>query len=176
MKFFEKTRDVLGRRPWLPAAVYFVLYGLVDLTYFVALANLIPARYRLWEELDKSELAVVAKVGTAVLRIWRAKDTVRIVALVVPIIPLCMKRYNTAFLMFVFGVAIGIGESALANFMFYHDCDCLVGRDDAPDTCRRRVRCNVQEAEGEGWLVRHLCARHLCQVVEGQEDRKEVKP
>ena len=35
MNFIEKTRDVLGRRPWLPAAVYFVFYGLVALTCFV---------------------------------------------------------------------------------------------------------------------------------------------
>ena len=28
MKMFEKAMGVLGRRPWLPAAVYLVLYGL----------------------------------------------------------------------------------------------------------------------------------------------------
>ena len=90
MKFFEKTRDVLGRRPWLPAAVYFVLYGLVALTYFVVVANLIPARYRLWEELDKSELAVVAKVGTAVLRIMV------VYALLLLIVPLFFLVIRTA--------------------------------------------------------------------------------
>ena len=82
--------NLLKRHPWLPAAVYFVLYGLVALTYFVAVANLIPARYRLWEELDKSELAVVAKVGTAVLRIMV------VYALLLLIVPLFFLVIRTA--------------------------------------------------------------------------------
>lgn len=112
MKFFEKTRDVLGRRPWLPAAVYVVLYGLVALTYFVAVANLIPARYRLWEELDKSELAVVAKVGTAVLRVLVVYVLLLLVA------PLCFlvirNARKTALRVFGFGIVTIVFSIVLA--------------------------------------------------------------
>ena len=112
MKFFEKTRDVLGRRPWLPAAVYFVLYGLVVLTYFVAVANLIPGRYRLWEELDKSELAVVAKVGTAVLRIM---VVYALLLLVVPLFFLVIRNARkTALRVFVFGIVTILFSIVLA--------------------------------------------------------------
>ena len=112
MKFFEKTRDVLGRRPWLPAAVYFVLYGLVALTYFVAVANLIPARYRLWEELDKSELAVVAKAGTAVLRIM---VVYALLLLVVPLFFLAIRNARkTALRVFGFGIVTIVFSIVLA--------------------------------------------------------------
>ena len=112
MKFFEKTRDVLGRRPWLPAAVYFVLYGLVALTYFVAVANLIPARYRLWEELDKSELAVVAKVGTAVLRIM---VVYALLLLVVPLFFLVIRTARRiALRVFGFGIVTIVFSIVLA--------------------------------------------------------------
>lgn len=112
MKFFEKTRDVLGRCPWLPAAVYFVLYGLVALTYFVAVANLIPARYRLWEELDKSELAVVAKVGTAVLRVMVAYA---LLLLVVPLFFLVIRNARrTALSVFGFGIVTIVFSIVLA--------------------------------------------------------------
>ena len=112
MKFFEKTRDVLGRRPWLPAAVYFVLYGLVALTYFVAVANLIPARYRLWEELDKSELAVVAMVGTAALRIM---IVYAVLLLVVPLFFLVIRNARkTALRVFGFGIVTILFSIVLA--------------------------------------------------------------
>lgn len=112
MKFFEKTRDVLGRRPWLPAAVYFVLYGLVALTYFVAVANLIPARYRLWEELDKSELAVMAMVGTAVLRIM---VVYALLLLVVPLFFLVIRTARRiALRVFGFGIVTIVFSIVLA--------------------------------------------------------------
>lgn len=112
MKFFEKTRDVLERRPWLPAAVYFVLYGLVALTYFVAVANLIPARYRLWEELDKSELAVMAMVGTAVLRIM---VVYALLLLVVPLFFLAIRNARkTALRVFGFGIVTIVFSIVLA--------------------------------------------------------------
>lgn len=112
MKFFEKTRDVLGCRPWLPAAVYFVLYGLVALAYFVAVANLIPARYRLWEELDKSELAVVAKVGTAVLRIM---VVYALLLLVVPLFFLVIRTARRiALRVFGFGIVTIVFSIVLA--------------------------------------------------------------
>jgi hypothetical protein len=82
--------------------VYFVLYGLVALTYFVAVANLIPARYRLWEELDKSELAVVAKVGTAALRVM---VVYALLLLVVPLFFLAIRNARKTALR-VFGVGI----------------------------------------------------------------------
>lgn len=112
MKFFEKTRDVLGRRPWLPAAVYFVLYGLVALTYFVAVANLIPARYRLWGELDKSELAIMAMVGTAVLKIM---VVYALLLLVVPLFFLVIRNARkTALRVFGFGIVTIVFSIVLA--------------------------------------------------------------
>ena len=114
MKFSEKTRDVLERRPWLPAAVYFVLYGLVALTYFVAVANLIPARYRLWEELDKSELAVMARVGTAALRMM---VVYALLLLVVPLFFFVIRNARrTALRVFGFGI-ITIVFSIVLAFM-----------------------------------------------------------
>ena len=112
MKLLEKCKDMVGRRPWLPAAVYFVLYGLVALTYFVAVANLIPARYRLWEELDKSELAVVAKVGTAVLRVMVAYA---LLLLVVPLFFLVIRNARrTALSVFGFGIVTIVFSIVLA--------------------------------------------------------------
>ena len=114
MKFFEKTRDVLERRPWLPAAVYFVLYGLVALVYFIAVANLIPGRYRLWEELDKSELAVMARVGTAALRMM---VVYALLLLVVPLFFLVIRNARrTALRVFGFGI-ITIVFSIVLAFM-----------------------------------------------------------
>ena len=112
MKLLEKCKDTVGRRPWLPAAVYFVLYGLVALTYFVAVANLIPARYRLWEELDKSELAVVAKVGTAVLRIM---VVYALLLLVVPLFFLVIRTARRiALRVFGFGIVTIVFSIVLA--------------------------------------------------------------
>lgn len=110
------------RCPWFFVAADLLLWMLWILLRTVAFGNLCSSGARLMPMLSDSALVALAVLASWV---WRAKDIVSIVALVAPIIPLCMKRYNTAFLMFVFGVAIGIGESALANFMFYHGCDCL---------------------------------------------------
>ena len=119
----KKTKGgFFDRCPWFLVAADLLLWLLWIVVRTVAFGNLCSSGARLMPTLSDSALVALAVLANW---IWRAKDTVRIVALVVPIIPLCMKRYNTAFLMFVFGVAIGIGESALANFMFYHDCDCL---------------------------------------------------
>ena len=112
MKMFEKVKGLLGRRPWLPAAVYFVLYGLVALTYFVAVVNLIPARYRLWEELDKSELAVVANVGTAALRVM---VVYALLLLVVPLFFLVIRNARrTALRVFGFGIVTIVVSIVLA--------------------------------------------------------------
>lgn len=110
------------RCPWFFVVADLLLWLLWIVVRTVAFGNLCSSGARLMPTLSDSALVALAVLANW---IWRAKDTVRIVALVAPIIPLCMKRYNTAFLMFVFGVAIGIGESALADFMFYHDCDVL---------------------------------------------------
>lgn len=112
MKLLEKCKDTVGRRPWLPAAVYFVLYGLVALTYFVAVANLIPARYRLWEELDKSELAVMAMVVTAVLRIM---VVYALLLLVVPLFFLVIRTARRiALRVFGFGIVTIVFSIVLA--------------------------------------------------------------
>ena len=119
----KKTKGgFFDRCPWFFVAADLLLWLLWIVVRTVAFGNLCSSGARLMPTLSDSALVALAVLANW---IWRAKDTVRIVALVAPIIPLCMKRYNTAFLMFVFGAAIGIGESALADFMFYRDCDAL---------------------------------------------------
>ena len=104
--------NLLKKHPWLPSAVYFALYGLVALVYFVAVANLIPGRYRLWEELDKSELAVVAKVGTAVLRVMVAYA---LLLLVVPLFFLVIRTARRiALRVFGFGIVTIVFSIVLA--------------------------------------------------------------
>ena len=110
------------RCPWFFVAVDLLLWMLLLLVRTVAFGNLCSSGARPLPALSDSALVILS-----VLAGWicQAKSIVRIVALVAPIIPLCVQRFNTAFLMFVFGVTIGIGESALADFMFYRDCDVL---------------------------------------------------
>ena len=57
------------RRPWLPAAVYLVLYGLFVVTILVTGSNMIPGQFRLWEEFDKADLAIVARSSGAIARV-----------------------------------------------------------------------------------------------------------
>ena len=65
----RSCRRVLVRRPWLPAAVYLVLYGLFVVTIFVAGSNMVSGQFRLWEELDKADLAIVARISGAIARV-----------------------------------------------------------------------------------------------------------
>ena len=109
MKFFEKTRDVLGRRPWLPAAVYLFFYGLFALTIFIAVANLVPGKYRLWEELDKAELAIIARISEAICRVMVAYAMLLVV---VPLLFL-MKRGVRSVALRVWGYGVGAIVSSI---------------------------------------------------------------
>lgn len=109
MKFFEKTRDVLGRRPWLPAAVYLFFYGLFALTIFIAVANLVPGKYRLWEELDKAELAIIARISEAICRVMVAYAMLLVV---VPVLFL-MKRGVRSVALRVWGYGVGAIVSSI---------------------------------------------------------------
>lgn len=112
MKFFEKTRDVLGRRPWLPAVVYLFFYGLFALTIFIAVANLVPGKYRLWEELDKAELAIIARISEAICRVMVAYAMLLVV---VPLLFL-MKRgvRSVALRVWCYGVGAIVSSIVLA--------------------------------------------------------------
>ena len=112
MKFFEKTRDVLERRPWLPAAVYLFFYGLFALTIFIAVANLVPGKYRLWEELDKAELAIIARISEAICRVMVAYAMLLVV---VPLLFL-MKRgvRSVALRVWSYGVGAIVSSIVLA--------------------------------------------------------------
>ena len=109
MKFFEKTRDVLGRRPWLPAAVYLFFYGLFALTILTAVANLVPGEYRLWEELDKDDLAIVARISGAIGRVMI------IYAMLLVVVPLLflMKRGVRSVALRVWGYGVGAIVSSI---------------------------------------------------------------
>lgn len=109
MKFFEKTRDVLERRPWLPAAVYLFFYGLFALTIFIAVANLVPGKYRLWEELDKVELAIIARISEAICRVMVAYAMLLVV---VPLLFL-MKRGVRSVALRVWGYGVGAIVSSI---------------------------------------------------------------
>ena len=109
MKFFEKTRDVLERRPWLPAAVYLFFYGLFALTIFIAVANLVPGKYRLWEELDKAELAIIARISEAICRVMVAYAMLLVV---VPLLFL-MKRGVRSVALRVWGYGVGAIVSSI---------------------------------------------------------------
>ena len=142
------------RCPWFFVAVDLLLWMLLILVRTVAFGNLCSSGVRLMPTLSDSALVVLS-----VLAGWicQAKAIVRIVALVAPIIPLCMRRYNTAFLMFVFGAAIGIGESALADFMFYRDCDALSSIYRQGTFARRNVEERERAVkEGKREYVRHV--------------------
>ena len=110
MKFFEKVKDLLGRRTWLPTAVYLVLYGLFVVTIFVAGSNMIPGRFRLWEELNKADLAIVARISGAIARVM---IVYAILLVVVPLLFL-MKRNLRYVALRVWGCGIGAIVSSIA--------------------------------------------------------------
>ena len=101
---------MLGRRPWLPAAVYLAVYGLFVLTLFVAVSNMIPGRFRLWEELNKADLAIVARISGAIARIMVGYAMLLVV---VPLLFL-MKRGFCGVALRVWGYGIGAIVSSIA--------------------------------------------------------------
>ena len=114
MKILEKCKDTVGRRPWLPAAVYLFFYGLFALTILTAVANLVPGEYRLWEELDKDDLAIVARISGAIGRVMI------IYAMLLVVVPLLflMKRSVRCVALRVWGYGVGaILSSILLTFL-----------------------------------------------------------
>jgi len=113
--FFRSVARLLDRRPWLPAAVYLALCGLVALIVFVAVANLVPGKFRLWAELDKADLVIVARISTAIGRVMV------IYALLLVVIPLLflLKRDIRRLVLRVWGYGIGaIALSIVVAFLF----------------------------------------------------------
>ena len=107
---WRRGKSVLGCRPWLPAAVYLAVYGLFVLTLFVAVSNMIPGRFRLWEELNKADLAIVARISGAIARVM---IVYAILLVVVPLLFL-MKRNLRYVALRVWGYGIGAIVSSIA--------------------------------------------------------------
>lgn len=105
---------ILGRRPWLPAAVYLALSCFLALSIFVAVANLVPGKFRLWAELDKADLAVVARISNAIGRVMVAY------AMLLVVMPLLflVKREVRSIALRVWGYGVGaIVLSIFAAFL-----------------------------------------------------------
>ena len=113
MSFLEKTRDTLECRPWLPAAVYLVLYGLFVVTIFVAGSNMVSGQFRLWEELDKADLAIVARISGAIARVMVGY------AMLLAVVPLLflMRRGVRYAALRVWGYGVGAILALLLNFL-----------------------------------------------------------
>ena len=109
MRIGRRGRRVLSRRPWLPAVVYLVLYGLFAVTIFVAVSNMIPGRFRLWEELDKTDLAIVARISGAIARVMV------VYAMLLVVVPLLflMKRGVRSVALRVWGYGVGAIVSSI---------------------------------------------------------------
>lgn len=110
----RKVRRALRRRPWLPAVVYLALYGLFAVTIFVAVSNMIPGRFRLWEELNKDDLAIVARISGAIIRVMIAY------AMLLAVVPLLflMKRGVRCVALRVWGYGFGaIASSIVLAFL-----------------------------------------------------------
>ena len=99
----RSCRRVLGRRPWLPAAVYLVLYGLFVVTIFFAGSNMVSGQFRLWEELDKADLAIVARISGAIARVMVGY------AMLLAVVPLLflMKRGVRSVALRIWGYGVG---------------------------------------------------------------------
>ena len=114
MRIGRRGRRVLNRRPWLPAVVYLTLYGIFALTIFVAVSNMIPGRFRLWEELDKAELAIVARISGAIIRVMV------VYAMLLAVVPLLflMKHSVRSVALRVWGYGVGaIASSIVLAFL-----------------------------------------------------------
>ena len=123
MKFFEKTRDVLERRPWLPGAVYLLAWMLAAVPRIVVFGNACESKLRIMSELSDEAIDLLNGVFAYYLT-WLAL-WMFLLLILSPLFLLCFKRFKAAGKVFAYnfwGFAVGLILLA-ANAVFGFEAD-----------------------------------------------------
>ncbi|MBO7535083.1 MAG: hypothetical protein J6T46_13925 [Victivallales bacterium] len=102
----------LEKRPWIPMAVYLVIFVLFVAVSWTLLANLVDSKWRLMPVLSASAKLMIGEVVHWIYRLLYVAGVVAVV--VVPCVMLCSMRFKSAFYTLVMGV---VGIAASATFM-----------------------------------------------------------
>lgn len=103
---------VIAKRPWIPMAIYLVVFALFVLVAWIPLANLIDSKWRPMPELSSSTKLVIGEIVGWIDRLLQVVGVISVVA--VPFVMLCAMRFKIAFYTLVMGI---VGIAASATFM-----------------------------------------------------------
>ena len=114
-KFISAIKAVihgLEKRPWIPLAVYLVIFVLFVSVSWTLLVNLVDSKWRLMPVLPASAKLTIEEVVSWIYKLLQVAGVISV--LVVPFVMLCAMRFKSAFYTLVMGVA---GIAATATFM-----------------------------------------------------------
>jgi len=107
---FEKIRrvalaagEVFRGRPWIGAVAFLALHAVSIAAFGVLLANMCESRFRFMPEFPDRVVVVLYEVGVVV---WLVTIAFGAILLLLPIIPLCRRRFGVAYAMFVYNLGV----------------------------------------------------------------------
>lgn len=115
-RFFNLIRGVINgiaKRPWIPMALYLMVFAAFVIVPGLLIVNLISSRWRPMPELTPAAKLAIEKAADFVYSLLHVVGIVAVV--IVPVVMLCARRFLAAFYTLILGVA-GVAASILFLF------------------------------------------------------------